>query len=498
PVVRSDITLYHYGYDLSPDKLREKRQRSRTLLEKQLADDPNDVFANFNMAQLLIGLHGTGDARTCERILGHARRVIEHADPGNTGHIGYRLMAHHQMAIALSALARYDEAEKYCRDALEEKDDYIDAILTLANICLAKADLDAARAQYERFLSAVDSYRPRHECHDIIMHYLLGRHIARYGLATIYRLQGMIDEALKEYYAVLRECPAYLDTRYQAGMLHLRRGEPARAEDIVKQGLESDPDSIPLLIAMARAVEAQGRGDRAVAWLETALVRAPRDSDVMLALAKTLVRLGRRDDGGHYLEEMLTADPANPRAAFAAAGVYFDLGEYERARTLYRLSLEHNPFWPEAYTNLGNCFYKKEHYEAARAAYETALALSPDSGLARRNLALTYARRCEYDRALAIIQDHAGGESATTDMLKLTGDLLLLSGRYAEAIDRYERHLSTHPGDTDCLFHIAEAYRKSGYFESAAAGYRHILKIAPDHKPAAQRLELVENVAPAN
>jgi tetratricopeptide (TPR) repeat protein len=493
PVMRSDLSLYHYGYDLSQEKLREKRERSRALLEMQLETNPDDVFANFNMAQLLIGLHGTAGRHTCEQIIDHAGRVIGHADPGQTGQAGYRLMAHHQMAVALSALSQYEEARQHCLEALAEKEDYLDALLTLANIYLAEADLANARTCYERFLTAVETYRPEAERHDIIMHYLHGRHIAHYGLGTIYRLEGRVDEALKEFFKVVRECPSYLDTGYQIGALHLDRNEPARAEDILTKEIEHNPDSIAALKALARAVELQGRGDRAVAYLETALIKVPHDSEVLLQLAHTLIRLGKRQGATKYLETILTAVPANPRTAFAAAGLYFDIGDYEKSQSLYRVSLEHKPVWPEAYTNLGNCFFKQEQYEEARAAYETALALKPGSRLPLRNLALTYAREHKYSRAIDILQEHAEAmPDSNDDISRLIGDLHSLSRNYPEAIRYYERHLSAHPSDTDCLFQIAEAYRKSGHYESAVAGYRYLLHIIPDHEAAQKRLELIE------
>jgi tetratricopeptide (TPR) repeat protein len=244
---------------------------------------------------------------------------------------------------------------------------------------------------------------------------------------------------------------------------------------------------------LARAIELQGRGDRAVAHLETALIKDSNNPDVTLALATTLIRLGKVDEGTHHLEKTLTADPENPRTAFAAAAVFFDLGDFERAQTLYRRSLQHNPFWSEAYNNLGNCFFRQSRYERARAAYETALALAPESDMPRRNLALIWAREGEYDRALEILGESPSAFSNSSDINRLTGDLLSLSGKYSEAIGYYERHLAIFRGDTECLFQIAEAYRKLGHFESAAAGYRHVLKMSPNHKAARKRLGTLQN-----
>ena len=60
--MRTDIKLLHYGYDLTPEQLEPKKERTRYLLERQLAENPDDVYANFNMAQLLQGFgHAAGE-----------------------------------------------------------------------------------------------------------------------------------------------------------------------------------------------------------------------------------------------------------------------------------------------------------------------------------------------------------------------------------------------------------------------------------------------------
>ncbi len=487
-VVRTAIELYHYGYDLPEDKLRAKQARSRQLLENQLQQNPDDVFANFNMAQLLMGLHGMADEGICLAIVDHAKRVIANHDPSQTGHAGYYLMAHYQMATALTSLRRYDEAEAVCRTALEHKSDYLDIILTLANTRLARADLPGARELYVHYLDSRENYRPDRERHDIIMHHMHSGHIARYGLGTISRLENNLDDAIKHYRRVVRDYGPYLDTCLLLGILYLRRGEPARAEEILTEEIARNPRSVEAHMALAKSLEAQGRGDQGIEHLRAAQAAMPDNANIHLALAAMLINHGMIDDGVDQIKTVAENSANDHLLRFKAAGMLFEVGEYTAAEDNYRRCLLQKPIWPDAYANLGNCRFRGELYEQAAACYETALALAPEHDLARRNLGLAYARSGRAEFAVIILQEYLQRHDDDVEICRLTGDLSLSSGHYSAAVDCYEKCLRADPGDQNCLFHLAEAYFAMGHFRAAEAGYRHLLELSPDFEQARTRL----------
>ena len=51
----TDIVLNHYGYSLSPEKMKAKRARTETLLLKRISENARDHAAYYYMAQLKIG-----------------------------------------------------------------------------------------------------------------------------------------------------------------------------------------------------------------------------------------------------------------------------------------------------------------------------------------------------------------------------------------------------------------------------------------------------------
>ncbi len=488
-VVRTAIELYHYGYDLSDDKLRAKQERSRELLENQLQKNPTDVFANFNMAQLLMGRHGTADENICRAIVDHAGKVIDNYNPDRTDHAGYFLMAHYQTATALCSLRRYDEAETFCRAALERKTDYLDIVLTLANVRLAQGDLNGARGYYSQYLELAGTYRPDRERHDIIMHHLHSGHIAEYGLATISRLENNIDEALRHYRRVLRTYGPYLDTGYLMGVLYLRRGEADRAEEILTEEIARHPDAAMAHIVLAKAMEAQGRGDRGIDCLRSAATVQPKNIDIQFALAAMLINTGRTGEGVDCINRAVGMADNDHRSLFRAAGMLFEVGRYAEAADIYRRCLQSNPLWPEAYANLGNSYFRRDEYEKSAACYETALALAPNNDLARRNLALTHARIGKAAFALEILGDYIERHADDIEICRLAGDLSLSVGRYVEAIGCFEKYLAAKPTDVNCLFHLSEAYRALGHRQAAEAGYRHILELDPGFAHARERLD---------
>lgn len=67
----SNIKLLHYGYGKSDNEMQQKSERNYELLKKQLADDPDNAYYHFTLAQNLILSDRYEDA------LSHLQRALE-------------------------------------------------------------------------------------------------------------------------------------------------------------------------------------------------------------------------------------------------------------------------------------------------------------------------------------------------------------------------------------------------------------------------------------
>ncbi len=488
PVLRGDVRLNHYGYDLSREQLEAKRRRTMILLEKQLAQNPDDAFAHFNMAQLLRGIEGLSDEDTCRRIANHAVAVIDNRTDDSSGYRGYRLMAHIQAASALSALGRYEEAETYCRAALAEKPDYLDAVMTLAHNFLAAGKPASAGEYYRRYLELLETYQPDLETIDLILHFPDAPHVAWYGLAIAAELENDLDLALQCYRKVLGGGVEYLDTYCRMADLLVKKGEPGRAEEIFEREIARNDKSTPALYGLAGALEAQGRADRAVAHLEKAIELEPDNARYYFDLGRIMIDLGQIADGIETIKKSFPIAADNPELLFTAGNRLYAAGARDEALAFYSRTLELRPENIDALNNLGNCYYGLGKYEDARLAYERLILMAPEYWPGHRNLGLAYFRLGQSESALEALTRYAEHFPGDADVFRVVGDLLSSLQRFEKAVTSYEQYLRLRPQDTTALLNLAEAYYHLGHREAARLGYRQVLKADPNCDLARKRL----------
>lgn len=487
-VARCNIRLNHYGYDLSRDELEKKLARSRALLEKQIRDKPDDVYANFNMAQLLRGTKAAHSPETNRLILEHAGRVVENPESRSEKYFGQYIMAHHQIALAHFNLKEYSEAEKYCHKALELKPDYIDPMLTLGNTCCAMERLDKAGEYYHKYLERLQEYNPDDETHNIIMIYLESRHIAWYGLGIIAQRESEADNAIRYFLEALKARDNYLDSYIRLGRLYLDKKEPVEAERMFGRQLEGDNNSAEAHFGLGEALSMQGDETKALTHFNRAGELAPNNAHIRFRLGKVLIGVGKSCDGIDHLIRATEMAQGDLSILLDTAGILFDSGEISKAADIYLKVLEIKPNHANALNNLGNCYFRSGEYEKAGSVYERIIENNPGYMLAYRNLGLAYARQNKREKALTVLTKYAENMPADFEVFRVIGDLFSTIGHFGDAIGCYERYLKNSPYDQACLLNLAEAYYHLGLTDAAALGYKQVLSIDPSSDLARERL----------
>lgn len=167
------------------------------------------------------------------------------------------------------------------------------------------------------------------------------RVLANHCLGTAASELGLWDDARSAFLAARSETPAD-ETRARArfgmmaGNAALASGDAAGALSLLNEaeGEARTSASAPLqaLAAMdrARALVALGRGDEALAALDTATTLAPQASEGWLLKATLLRRLERLEDAQTAIEQAATLAPTNPEIGLEA-GVIAVLGGREDA-----------------------------------------------------------------------------------------------------------------------------------------------------------------------
>jgi tetratricopeptide (TPR) repeat protein len=143
----------------------------------------------------------------------------------------------------------------------------------------------------------------------------------------------------------------------------------------------------------------------------------------------------------------------------------------------------------------------RERKAKARAQAEEALRLSPTLGEAHLALGLClYWGGKNYDAALKEFKVAAATSPNNADIYSYVGGIYRRQGGWREAVVSFDRALSLDPRNAEIVFLAANNHLFVRDWPAAAAGYTHVLEIAPDSvgsKIGLAYLEVSQNGNPA-
>lgn len=145
----------------------------------------------------------------------------------------------------------------------------------------------------------------------------------------------------------------------------------------------SDPRTVTTAVEQAARLIKERQPQAALASLETALKRHPRDPQLRFLYGVVLAEQNRADDAIGVFEQLTQDFPELPEPHNNLAVMLAGRGELDRARSALENAVRALPAYALAQENLGDVYVRM----AARA-YERAGQLDPRSSAARTKLAL--------------------------------------------------------------------------------------------------------------
>ena len=330
-ILRVGVGIRHYGYGLSPEKMKAKIERSRELLFKQLEKNPNDPFANMNLAQIYRGEKNNPPPEICDKIMFHARKVIDNTDPTSSNHAHLHLMALHQMASACFYKQEMEKAKEYCFEALKYKPDYLDPIITLGFIYSMTEEWAEAKKWYLHYLDAKRKFQDYAETDSIILLNYQSEQNAYYGLGQAFEHEDSHSEAIKWYKKTLDVSEGYLDTHLRLAQMYLDMKDYENAITQAHRELEHDPDTWPAHNILVESYLALGRNDDAESHLKKACEHQPDNPHIVYALANLYFNTDRLHDASRVAERLATEFPDFVSAVRLVGDIRYAAGDYEKA-----------------------------------------------------------------------------------------------------------------------------------------------------------------------
>lgn len=146
PVKHLDIFVLHYGYLMVDDEVRERKfKRTATLLKKELAKDPNNIYYRFQLS-VSYGMYGNE-----KEALRHVKQYMKRLDKKESVQSSELMFYANAARIYLRNLL-YDEVIKVCDRALNIQQDFIDLIFYKAVALFKKEEYKSAVEFLEKYL----------------------------------------------------------------------------------------------------------------------------------------------------------------------------------------------------------------------------------------------------------------------------------------------------------------------------------------------------------
>lgn len=238
-IERSAIRLFHHGYALSSEEMREKQLRNLHLLHTTLASSPFDTYALLQRGKTFLAL-------------GHTREALvdfkKITDAQNNPTPLILAQAYNYTGIILYQMERYEEAIQCALSSLR----------LLPDQAFAHYIAGESRTALGKFAEALESYL-------YMRHQMLSANTTAV-IAGDYRLPlSQIAFRIGRCFAALKQW--------------------GKAEEEFRRGLADDPQDIGCLVGCAEIALRSNRASEAVTLLQRARAKEPERNDVRQFLA---------------------------------------------------------------------------------------------------------------------------------------------------------------------------------------------------------------------
>ena len=189
----------------------------------------------------------------------------------------------------------------------------------------------------------------------------------------------------------------------------------AQTDDLQKR-YERSPGEKVASIEYARSLRALSRYNEAVAVMQAAAVKTPKDLQVLGEYGKALADSGQLGQAKDVLTRAYTPDNPKWDVMSVQGSVADRLGDHEAAMQFYSDALKIAPGEPSILTNLGLSYALAKQLPAAERALKQAAASPNATSRTRGDLALVLALQGKYSEAETVARSDLAPEDARADV----------------------------------------------------------------------------------
>ena len=215
---------------------------------------------------------------------------------------------------------------------------------------------------------------------------------ARKLLASVYEAQNDLPNAYKQLRDAAEIAPQDPGPPTDLGMLYLKEGKLAEAENQFLRGLSLQKNFVPARVGLARTYRLMNRLPESLEQASAALQEAPQDPSALLERGTSESLLGKKDDARADFEHFSQVAPDRAEGELSLGILDSDAGDYSSAIQHLRKATALDTKQADAYYYLSKAYYQLGKSEEADEALRNCLSLDPTQKSARQLLEQTLKR----------------------------------------------------------------------------------------------------------
>jgi tetratricopeptide (TPR) repeat protein len=246
------------------------------------------------------------------------------------------------------------------------------------------------------------------------------------------------------------------------GLKAIDANQPAAAEPLLRQAVQSDPSDVSAHFNLALALSLQQKDDEAIRELRRTLELKPGLYQADSNLGTLLLRNKRATEALPVLKEAVDLRAKDSRPNFLYAQALYETGDFAQAEPYYRAASELDPKFAAAQWGLAHDLLKQSKLAEAADHFEAAASLDPQYKDGLLELAAEYEKSKMPAEAAAVYKQFPENAAAKERL----GQLLIENGNFAAAIPGLETALKESPTLANRLA-LADAYKMNKQIDKA-------------------------------
>ena len=279
--------------------------------------------------------------------------------------------------------------------------------------------------------------------------------LAHEGLGMILVSKGQIDRAIIELETALKLDPERAAAHLNLGIIHLNSKNHDKAQKSFETAIKLNPDIVEAHEGLGLILLSKGDFDKAQMRFESALAIDPERSSAHINLGEIYMNRKELDKAQMEIETALKLEPNFAGAHYRLGLIYIMKKEFDKAQMKFEDALKINPGFADAHYELGTIYMMKKEFDKAERAFRTIYQINPNNPnvcfMLGRVLSMNDRTIQEaismYNKSLSLMPSNTQGH------IEL-GNLYLIVGNRAQAIEEFKKALKLDPEQQDLREHI--------------------------------------------